>query len=228
MTPVTIWEGTLGPFPWYPLDAKVQGQMDKGAAGPRSLMAKSPRRILISAQLAVLLILLALPARLMGQQLALSTTPEILAGSTIGSAGMEPAPALAATATNRSLVSTSAGGVRPVILVTLPTPAQKPVPHPFWDRQNRILFTANGAMAVADFAVTRRNLASNGKELNPVTALFAGSTPALATNFALETGGVIGVSYLFHKTGHHKLERMTSYLNLGGSAFAVSYSLAHR
>jgi hypothetical protein len=82
-------------------------------------------------------------------------------------------------------------------------------------------------MAGADFFFTRRNLGRNGTELNPVARMFAGSTPGLAANVAMETGGVIGASYLFHKTGHHKLERMTSCLNLGASAFAVSYGLAH-
>jgi len=101
-------------------------------------------------------------------------------------------------------------------------------PHRFWDRENSLLFASAGAAAAADFCVTRANLASGGKELNPLTRVFAGSTPALATNFALETAGVVGVSYIFHKTGHHQLERLTSFVNIGASATAVGYSLAHR
>lgn len=104
------------------------------------------------------------------------------------------------------------------------TPAQ----HRFWDRENSALFAAVGGFAAADFCSTRSNLASGGKELNPVTRVFAGSTPLLATNFALETASVVGMSYLFHKTGHHKLERLTSFVDIGASAGAVGYSLAHR
>jgi hypothetical protein len=100
--------------------------------------------------------------------------------------------------------------------------------HPFWDRENKILFGACGALATADFFTTRANLASGGRELNPVTRVFSGSTPGLAANFALETGGVIGLSYMLHKTGHHKLERITSIVNMGGSAGAVLYGLTHR
>lgn len=100
--------------------------------------------------------------------------------------------------------------------------------HRFWDRENRILFSVAGGLAVADFCVTRANLASGGKELNPVTRVFSGSTPGLAANFALETGGLIGVNYLLHKTGHHKLERITSYVNIGSSAGAVAWGLSHR
>ena len=114
----------------------------------------------------------------------------------------------------------------PVFGVTVPS---KPVgQHRFWDRENRILFTVAGGLAVADFCVTRANLANGGMELNPVTRVFSGSTPGLAANFAVETGGLISVNYLLHKTGHHKLERITSYVNIGSSAGAVAWSLSHR
>jgi len=42
-----------------------------------------------------------------------------------------------------------------------------------------------------------------------VTRVFSGSTAALAANFAEETAGIIGLSYFFHETGHHQLERVT-------------------
>jgi len=113
----------------------------------------------------------------------------------------------------------------PMVRVALP---EAPKPHGFWDKQNRILFTAVAALNAADFAATRSNLQSGGKELNPVTRLFAGSTAGLAANFAGETAGVIGMSYLFHRTGHHKLERVTSMMCIGTSGFAVSYDLSHR
>jgi hypothetical protein len=100
--------------------------------------------------------------------------------------------------------------------------------HRFWDRDNGILFAAVGASAAADFWVTRSNLAHGGRELNPVAGMFAGSTAGLAINFAGETAGSIGLSYLFHKTGHHKLERAVCLINIGSSATAVSFDLAHR
>ena len=100
--------------------------------------------------------------------------------------------------------------------------------HDFWDRSNTILFAAVGASAAADFCVTRANLANGGRELNPVTKIFAGSTTGLAFNFVGETVGTMGVSYLFHKTGHHKLERLTSLVEIGSSTGAVGYGLTHR
>lgn len=81
---------------------------------------------------------------------------------------------------------------------------------------------------MADFVVTRANLRSGGRELNPVVRMFGRSTPGLAVNFAGETVGVIGIGYLLHKTGHHRLERVASFVNIGASAFAVGYGLSHR
>jgi hypothetical protein len=84
------------------------------------------------------------------------------------------------------------------------------------------------ALSAADFAVTRANLQNGGKELNPVTRLFSGSTAGLAVNFAGETAGMIGLSYYLHRTGHHRLERIAPMLNIGASSFAVVYDLSHR
>ena len=109
--------------------------------------------------------------------------------------------------------------------VTLP---EAPVPHRFWDRDNSILFAASAAFSAADFVVTRNNLNNGGQELNPVTRVFSGSTAGLAVNFVGETMGVVGLSYFFHKTGHHKLERAVSMANIGSSAAAVGFGLAHR
>jgi hypothetical protein len=100
--------------------------------------------------------------------------------------------------------------------------------HKFWDKENCALFVAAAALNGADFAVTLSNLQNGGQELNPVVRVFGRSTAGLAVNFVGETAGVIGLSYFFHKTGHHKLERAVSLVNIGSSAGAVSYGLAHR
>jgi len=100
--------------------------------------------------------------------------------------------------------------------------------HRFWDKQNGALFLAAAALNGADFAVTRANLQAGGRELNPLVRPFGTSTAGLAVNFIGETVGVVTLSYFFHKTGHHKLERAVSLVNIGGSASAVSYGLMHR
>ena len=100
--------------------------------------------------------------------------------------------------------------------------------HKFLDRQNQLLFVAAAASNAADFAVTRMNLQSGGRELNPVVRVFGRSSAGLAVNFAGETAGVISVCYFLHKTGHHRLERAVSMMNIASSAGAVSYGLMHR
>lgn len=108
------------------------------------------------------------------------------------------------------------------------TPPEAASRHRFWDRENSLLFATSAAFSAADFVITRDNLRAGGQELNPVTRVFCGSTAGLAVNFAGETVGVVGLSYFFHKTGHHKLERAVSMLNIGASAGAVTFDLAHR
>jgi len=107
-------------------------------------------------------------------------------------------------------------------------PSTEPTEHKFWDKPNYALFAAAAAFNGADFAVTHANLASGGHELNPVVRIFGRSGPGLALNFGGETAGVVGFSYFLHKHGHHKLERAVSIANIGASAGAVSYGLAHR
>jgi hypothetical protein len=108
------------------------------------------------------------------------------------------------------------------------TTSQWPEHPKFWDRENSFLFAAVAAVNTADFVVTRNNLRSGGHELNPVTRVFTSSTPMLAMNFAGETAGVVSLSYFFHKTGHHKLERAVSMFTISASGAAVTYDLSHR
>jgi hypothetical protein len=143
------------------------------------------------------------------------------------SSSLPDAPGMPALAGETAAPATAFAPIpAPVIVVSQPT--HELGTHRFWDRENMILFAAVGGMAGADFYVTHGNLASGGRELNPVTRILSGSTAGLATNFALESGGIIAVSYLFHKTGHHRLERLTSVVNVASSAGAVTYGFTHR
>jgi hypothetical protein len=116
----------------------------------------------------------------------------------------------------------------PALTTVQPATLPEAPSHRFWDRENTFLFATTAALNGADFVVTRDNLRGGGQELNPVTRVFSGSTPMLAMNFAGETAGVVALSYFFHKTGHHKLERFVSLTNIGSSAGAVTFDLIHR
>ena len=142
-------------------------------------------------------------------------------------------PALHAQAPDRTLLAEGPlpDAPTPFVEAVSPafvTPSIGSSEHKFWDKQNRVLFVATAALAGADFAVTRANLQSGGQELNPLVRIFGRSTAGLAVNFVGETAGVVGISYFLHKTGHHKLERAVSLVNLGSSAGAVTFGLTHR
>jgi len=193
-------------------------------------MLKSSSPILLKSLLIVLAMAL-IAGRLTAQESMPSSESQIVDQDASAepleiAALISPVPELPEPAIASSRSEASGFAFAPVVGVTV---TSKPaVEHRFWDRENRILFSVAGGLAVADFCVTRANLASGGKELNPVTRVFSGSTAGLAANFALETGGLISVNYLLHKTGHHKLERITSYVNIGSSAGAVAWGLSHR
>jgi hypothetical protein len=121
----------------------------------------------------------------------------------------------------------SSGAISPVPSGFVSPTSENSV-HRFWDKENYALFAGVAATSGADFAVTRSNLQSGGQELNPVVRMFGRSTGGLALNFAGETAGVVGISYFFHRTGHHRLERLTSVVDMGISSGAVTYGLAHR
>lgn len=233
MTPVTTCQGTLGPFSQFALDAKVQVQEADAGLIPRSSMKKlSSRRIFRYVGAAVVLVLCQ-RGWLEAQQAQIATAfrlsdESFSSSSESASLASLPAAPSAVAAESGALKWSGAVPAASMAVVAAPVRPAEPSSHHFWDRQNCVLFTAVAGMATADFFVTRANLAKGGKELNPVTSVFSGSTPALAANFALETTGVIGISYMFHKTGHHKLERMTSFVNIGASAGAVGYGLSHR
>ena len=106
---------------------------------------------------------------------------------------------------------------------------RQPAPeHRFWDRQNAVLFGLSAAMTGADFGITHANLQSGGQELNPVVRMFGRSSAGLALNFGGETAGMLGLSYFFHRTGHHRMERLVPVVNIAASAGAVTYGLVHR
>jgi len=108
-------------------------------------------------------------------------------------------------------------------------PPDGPSHHYFWDRTNKALFSVHAGLEAVDFGITHHNLSQGGTELNPMgKALCEGGTAGQLVFFGGRTAGVLGISYLFHKTGHHKLERAFSVLASGDSAYGATYSFAHR
>jgi len=123
--------------------------------------------------------------------------------------------------------STAGAVATPVLTTPRNSSTNYEAPHRFFDKWNIALFAGSAALDATDFAITRSNLQSNGKELNPVVRIFGRSSAGLAVNFGGEAVSTVALSYFFHRTHHYRLERMVSVVNIGASAGAVSYSSTH-
>jgi hypothetical protein len=86
--------------------------------------------------------------------------------------------------------------------------------HRFWDRTNDLWFAAVGAGRALDYASTL-NLRRRGVDEIFLTNSIVDNHPLFAGIEAAGTAASIGVSYLFHRTGHHQLERWTSIVHFG-------------
>jgi hypothetical protein len=86
--------------------------------------------------------------------------------------------------------------------------------HRFWDKENAWLFAGVGASRALDYSSTL-NLRRRGRQEILITNDVVDDHAGFA---AVEAGGVglsIGASYLFHRYGHHSLERWTSIIHIG-------------
>ena len=89
-----------------------------------------------------------------------------------------------------------------------------PAVHKFWDRENDWLFAGVGAGRALDYASTL-NLRRRGIDEIFLTNSIVDNHPLFAGIEVSATAASIGVSYLFHRTGHHRLERWTSAIHAG-------------
>ena len=84
--------------------------------------------------------------------------------------------------------------------------------HPFWDQANTRLLLLNLAAQSLDAYSTQRALRrDNTREFNPLARPFVerGWKGQVAYSYGIGVGGTLAVSYLFHRMGQHKRERIT-------------------
>jgi hypothetical protein len=103
--------------------------------------------------------------------------------------------------------------------VVVPTAAENQSPaqkqeHRFWDKKNDLLFASVAAARTFDYFSTL-NLRRRGDQEVFLTNNIVDNHAAFAAIEAAATGASIGASYLFHRHGHHKLERWTSIVHFG-------------
>ena len=84
--------------------------------------------------------------------------------------------------------------------------------HPFWDQANTRLLLLNVAAQGLDAYSTQRALRrDNTREFNPLARPFVerGWKGQVTYSYGIGVGGTLAVSYLFHRMGQHKRERIT-------------------
>jgi hypothetical protein len=86
--------------------------------------------------------------------------------------------------------------------------------HRFWDTTNDLLFAGVGASRTLDYFSTL-NMRRRGRQEILLTNDVVDNHAAFAVIEAAGTGASIGLSYIFHHYGHHKLERATSIVHIG-------------
>jgi hypothetical protein len=88
-----------------------------------------------------------------------------------------------------------------------------PETHRFWDKENDWLFAGVGASRTLDYFSTL-NFRRRGRQEIFLTNDLVDNHAAFAAVEAGATGLSIGMSYIFHHYGHHKLERSTSIVHI--------------
>ena len=130
------------------------------------------------------------------------------------SGGLQVQPAPVSGALHASLEAFSVK-VQPAPAAATASQAIPPQPpHHFWDRTNDLWFAAVGAGRGLDYASTL-NLRRRGIDEIFLTNSIVDNHPLFAGIEAAGTAASIGLSYLFHRTGHHQLERWTSIVHFG-------------
>ena len=151
------------------------------------------------------------------------------------SQSIERPPSSAAQAVLSQDETTSLATARAALLATpnvlldaraplMVAPASQPqiVPeHKFWDRQQKLALAVHGAVRLADTIKTCRELADGGVEDWIPTQSCAG----VAAWNAGSVGVALGIGWLFHRYGFHRLERTTPWIGTGASAAGLSKSV---
>ena len=118
----------------------------------------------------------------------------------------------------------------PLFPATTPAKPEPPPPspdsHAFWDATNRMLFAGVGVFRALDYASTR-NMQARGREEILLPDDVVNNSAGFAAVEAGASAASVGLSYLMHRTGHHRMERWISIVHIGVTGFGVvrNYSL---
>lgn len=97
---------------------------------------------------------------------------------------------------------------------------EHPATHRFWDRTNILLFSGVAVFRGLDYASTR-NMQARGRKEILLAPEVVNNSAAFASLEAAGAATSVGISYIFHRTGHHKLERWMSISHISVTGFGV-------
>jgi hypothetical protein len=105
------------------------------------------------------------------------------------------------------------------------TPQFRSLPgnHAFWDRTNLLLFSGVALFRGMDYASTR-NFQARGRQEVLLPQDVVNNSAGFAGVEAAGAATSVGISYLFHRTGHHKMERWLSIGHISVAAFGVGWN----
>ena len=111
----------------------------------------------------------------------------------------------------------------PVSSVSSPAELEPSAPvssrtHAFWDRKNVLLFSGIAVVRGMDYASTR-NFQARGRQEILLPDAVVDNSAGFASLEAAGTMTSVGISYILHRTGHHKLERWMSIGHIGVTTF---------
>lgn len=161
-------------------------------------------------------LLLVLPAIAQVEKSAQTNSQDILSKDVVAELGLPDAPSVL-----------WAQPVLPFAAAIKPKPVPEAPSHIFFDRPAKIRFAILAGLIAADGITTQHVLNTDGgKEVNPLARPFvkhgaAGQLAASSLGYAFGIGG----SYLFHRTNHHKLERLFQNMAIGVEGECVANNL---
>ena len=103
------------------------------------------------------------------------------------------------------------------------TPAVPAAQHRFWDRENILLFSGVAVFRGLDYASTK-NFERRGRQEVLIPDDIVNNSAGFAALEAAGTATSVGISYIFHRTGHHKMERWLSIGHISVTAFGVAWN----
>lgn len=124
----------------------------------------------------------------------------------------------------------SSGSANPLVIQRKTLPS-----HEFFDHQNIIAFSAAAALRTADSAYTcavgvgtTSHNADGSITIHREDMLPVNSCHGVALMNAAFTGTGLAGSYVLHKMGWHKLERLPNWIVASVPAFAIAYTATHQ